>query len=58
MISILEWIIQFQDDANKILKPYVSYITTYLENIINTSAEPVIISAAQNFINNKIILIK
>ena len=58
MISILEWIIQFQDDANKILKPYVSYIITYLENIINTSAEPDIISAAQNFINNKIKLIK
>ena len=58
MISILEWIIQFQDDANKILKPYVSYITTYLENIINTSAEPDIISAAQNFINNKIGKIK
>ena len=58
MISILEWIIQFQEDANKILKPYVSYIITYLENIINTSAEPDIISAAQNFINNKIKLIK
>ena len=58
MISILEWIIQFQDDANRILKPYVSYIITYLENIINTSAEPDIISAAQNFINNKIKLIK
>jgi len=58
MISILEWIIQFQDDANKILKPYVSYITTYLENIINTSAEPDIISTAQNFINNKISKIK
>ena len=58
MINILEWIIQFQDDANKILKPYVSYITTYLENIINTSAEPDIISTAQNFINNKISKIK
>ena len=58
MISIFDWIIQFQDDANKILKPYVSYITTYLENIINTSAEPDIISAAQNFINNKIGKIK
>ena len=58
MISIFDWIIQFQDDANKILKPYVSYITTYLENIINTSAEPDIISAAQNFINNKIEKIK
>ena len=58
MISILEFIIQFQDDANRILKPYISYIITYLENIINTSAEPDIISAAQNFINNKIKLIK
>ena len=58
MINILDWIIQFQNDANKILKPYVSYITTYLENIINTSAEPDVISAAQNFINKKIPLIK
>jgi hypothetical protein len=58
MINILDWIIQFQDDANKILKPYVSYISTYLENIINTSAEPDVIAAAQNFINNKISKIK
>ena len=58
MISILDWIIEYQDDANKILRPYVSYITTYLENIINTSAEPDIISAAQNFINNKVPKIK
>jgi hypothetical protein len=58
MINILDWIIQFQDDANKILKPYVSYIITYLENIINTSAEPDVISAAQNFINNQIVKIK
>ena len=54
IISILEWIIQFQDDANKILKPYVSYITTYLENIINTSVDIDVICKAQNFINNKI----
>ena len=58
MINILDWIINFQDDANKILKPYVSYIITYLENIINTSAEPDVISAAKNFINNKISKIK
>ena len=58
MINILDWIIQFQDDANKILKPYASYITTYLENIINTSAEPDVISTAQNFINNQISRIK
>ena len=54
MISIFKWIIQFQDDANKIFKPYISYITTYLENIINTSAEPDVISAAQNFIKYEI----
>jgi hypothetical protein len=58
MINILDWIIQFQNDANKILKPYVSYITTYLENIINTSAEPDVISTAQNFINNQISKLK
>ena len=58
MINILDWIIQFQSDANKILKPYVSYITTYLENIINTSAEPDVISTAQNFINNQISKLK
>ena len=58
MINILDWMIQFQDDANKILKPYVSYIITYLENIINTSAEPDVISTAQNFINNRIVKIK
>ena len=58
MISILEWIIQYQDDAKLILKPYASYITISLENIINTSAEPDIITAAKNFINNKIKAIK
>jgi len=54
MIKILEWIIEFQDDAKLILKPYASYITTYLENIINTSENPDIIKAAKDFINNKI----
>jgi len=58
MITILEWIIEFQDDAKLILKPYASYITISLENIINTSAEPDIITAAKNFINNKIKAIK
>ena len=58
MIAIFDWIITFQNDANIILKPYVSYIKTYLENIINTSSNPDVISAAQNFINNKIPKIK
>ena len=58
MIKILNWIIEFQDDANKILKPYVSNIITYLDNIINTSSNPDVISAAKNFIDNNINKIK
>ena len=58
MISIFDWIIQFQDDAKEILKPNAGYLTTYLENIINTSAEPEIIIAAKNFIEKKISSIK
>lgn len=58
MISIFDWIIQFQDDAKEILKPNVGYLTTYLENIINTSAEPEVIFEAKNFIDKKISSIK
>jgi len=54
IIKILKWIILFQDDAKLILKPYASYITTYLENIINTSKNPDIIKEAKDFINNEI----
>ena len=54
MIHIFKWIIQFQDDANKIFKPYLSYLITYLENICNTSADPSVISSAQSFMENEI----
>ena len=58
IIKILKRIILFQDDSKLILKPYASYITTYLENIINTSKNPDIIKAAKDFINNEIKKIK
>ena len=54
MIHIFKWIIQFQEDASKIFKPYLSYLITYLENICNTSADPSVISTAQNFMENEI----
>ena len=54
MIHIFKWIVQFQSDSNKIFRPYLSYLITYLENICNTSADPSVISAAQSFMENEI----
>ena len=51
MIKIFVWIIQFQKDGEDIMKPYVSYIITYLENICNTSADPSVIKHAQKLMN-------
>ncbi len=58
MIQLFIWIIEYQNDGKKILKPYVSYITTYLENICNTTAEPDIINTAQKFMNQELVKIK
>ena len=58
MIQLFIWIIEFQNEGKKLLKPYVSYITTYLENICNTTAEPDIINAAQKFMNHELVKIK
>jgi hypothetical protein len=57
MIRIFRWIIEFQskifyntkilDDASSVLKPYLSYINTYIENICNTSKDPEVVSLAK-----------
>jgi hypothetical protein len=58
MINIFKWIIQYQSNSTEILRPYVSYITTYLENICNTSAEPDVITTAQKFMNTELVKVK
>ena len=58
MIHIFQWIVQFQNDANKILKPYLPYLITYLENICNTSVDPDVIRTAQHFLDNEINALK
>ena len=54
MIHIFKWIIEYQPDAKKIIKPYLSYLITYLENICNTSTEPEIIKLAQQFLDKEV----
>jgi hypothetical protein len=54
MIHIFKWIIEYQPDAKKIIKPYLSYLITYLENICNTSTEPEVIKLSQNFLDKEI----
>ena len=54
MIHIFQWIIEFQTDAKKIIKPYLSYLITYLENICNTSTEPEIIKLSQQFLDKEV----
>ena len=54
MIHIFQWIIEFQPDAKKIIKPYLSYLITYLENICNTSTEPEVIKLSQKFLDKEV----
>ena len=58
MIHIFQWIIQFQNDDNNILKPYLSYLITYLENICNTSVDPDAIRTDQHFLDKEINALK
>jgi hypothetical protein len=40
VIRIFRWIIEYQTDAASVLKPYLTYIVSYVENICNTTNEP------------------
>lgn len=51
MIRVFKWIIEYQDDASAVLNPYKSYITSYVENIINTCQDNEIIQLGVNLIN-------
>ena len=52
MIKIFKWIIQYQNDANNLLKSYVSYIQIYVEKIRDTSTDPSVIEVATKFLEN------
>ena len=52
MIKIFKWIIQYQKDANNLLKSYVSYIQIYVEKIRDTSTDPSVIEVATKFLEN------
>lgn len=52
MIRIFRWIIEFQDDAAVILKPYVSYVQIYVEKIKDSSSDSEVVSLAIKFLAN------
>ena len=58
MISIFKWIIEYQTNAQIILKNYVSFLQTYIERIRDTSDNDAIIENAKNFLNQELIKIK
>ena len=58
MLKIIDYILQFQSDGESLIKPYVSYIITYLENICNTSADPSVIQYAQKLMKEDLAKLK
>ena len=58
MIRIFKWIIEYQTNAQIILKNYVSFLQTYIERIRDTSDNDAIIENAKNFLNQELIKIK
>jgi hypothetical protein len=58
MLKIIDYILQFQSDGESLIKPYASYIITYLENICNTSADPSVIQYAQKLMKEDLAKLK
>ena len=52
IIKIFKWIIEYQNDAQSVLGPYVSYIQIYIEKIIDSSREVDVIEVAKRFLSN------
>lgn len=47
IIKIFKWIIEYQNDAQTVLGPYVSYIQIYVEKIMDSSKEVDVIEVAR-----------
>ena len=58
MINIFKWIIEYQNNAQEILKNYVSFLQSYIEGIRDSSDNKEISEMATQFLNNELTKIK
>ena len=58
MINIFKWIIEYQNNAQEILKNYVSFLQSYIEGIRDSSDNKEISEMANQFLNNELTKIK
>ena len=58
MIQIFMWIIEYQSNAQEILKNYVSFLQSYIEVIRDSSDNKEVVDIASKFLNTVLIKIK
>ena len=51
IIKIFKWIIEYQNDAQNVLGPFVPYIQIYVEKVMDSSKEIDVIDTAKRFLS-------